>query len=173
MAGTIKNTMDKVTDTVGGTAGKMSAAMTTGADGFAENAAIGDMYEIAAARIALLRSTSEPVRQVARKMIADHTTSTHHLQAALEMNETKGVSPPPRQLDTRRKTMIDHLEQAPDDRFDTTYLDQQILAHEETVSLMKSYRDGGDNPQLRSVAAGAAPVVERHLEKVKALRASL
>ena len=61
----------------------------------------------------------------------------------------------------------------PDDAFDKTYLDQQVLAHEEAVSLMQSYRYGGDNPQLRSVAAGTAPVVERHLRHMKMLRETL
>lgn len=170
MAGEIRNTINKVTDAIGGTAGKMSASTVSGADSFVEQAAIGDMYEIAAAEIALRRSRSEPVRGMAAKMILDHTANTHHLRAALEMNETRGVAAPPASLDTRRQKMVEHLEQAPDDAFDKTYVDQQTLAHEETVSLMRSYRDGGDNPQLRSVAAGALPVVERHLSGMKRLR---
>lgn len=172
MAGEIKNTIDKVTDAVGGTVGKMSAATTTGADAFVENAAIGDMYEIAAGRLALQRA-SENVREMARMMIADHTTSTHHLMAALEMNETRGVAPPPAELDTRRQTMLKHLQDAPADAFDATYADQQVLAHEETVSLMRSYSEGGDNPQLRSLALSTLPVVERHLTMMKRLRAEV
>ncbi|QZH74212.1 MAG: DUF4142 domain-containing protein [Erythrobacter sp.] len=170
MAGEIRNTVNKLTDSLGGTAGKLSAASTTGADSFVENAAIGDRYEIEAARIALARSGNETVRSVARKMIADHTTSTHHLQAALEMNEAEGVASPPHSLDSRRQTMLDHLAEAPDDAFDKTYIDQQLLAHEETVSLFRSYAEGGDNAQLRSVALGALPVVERHLNHVQIVR---
>lgn len=173
MPSDIKNMVDKVTDTVGGTVGKMSASATTTADSFVENAAIGDMYEIAAARVALTRSGNEKVRDMAQMMITDHTASTHHLQAALQMNETRGVAAPPAQLDTRRQAMLKHLEDAPADAFDSTYLDQQVLAHEETVSLMRSYSEGGDNPQLRSVALGALPVVERHLTKMKAMRAAM
>jgi len=48
-------------------------------------------------------------------------------------------------------------------RFDATYLDQQVLARGETVILMRTYGEGDDNPQLRSVALGTLPVVERHL----------
>lgn len=173
MAGKIKNTANKVADMAGGAVGKLNAATTTKADEFVKNAAIGDLYEIEAAKIAMVRSREERVAQIARKMIADHTTSTHHLQAALEMNETRGVEPPPRALDARRKTMLDHLAKAPQDSFDKTYLDQQVLAHEETVSLMRTYSEGGDNPQLRSVALGALPVVERHLARVKTVRESM
>ena len=171
--GELKNTMNKTMDTVAGMAGQMSAAMTDGADGFVENAAIGDMYEIAAARLAWQRTRDDRVRTVATRMITDHTTSTHHLRAALEMNETRGVTPPPLQPDNRRITMLKHLEEAPDGSFDRTYIDQQILAHEETTKLMRSYAGGGDNAQLRSFALGTLPVVERHLHKVKELRNAL
>lgn len=173
MAGEIKNTVNKVTDIAGGAVGKLKASTTTKADDFVKNAAAGDLYEIEAAKVALVRSRDERVGQIARNMIADHMTSAHHLQAALEMNETRGVEPPPRTLDARRKTMLDHLAEAPSDAFDRAYLDQQVLAHEETISLMRNYCEGGDNAQLRSVALGTLPVVERHLAAVKAVRESM
>ncbi len=106
-------------------------------------------------------------------MIGDHITSKHHLDAPLEMNETRGVTRLAMKLDSRREGMVEHLENAPDDAFDSTYLDQQVLAHEETVSLMRSYSQGGDNAQLRSYASGTLPVVERHLAKMKIIRAQL
>jgi putative membrane protein len=170
--GMFKAFFGKVTDALGGVVGQMSASMAVTADRFVENAAIGDLYEITAAEIALRRSSSDDVRSIARDMIDDHMTSTHQLQAALETSEARGVAPPPPTLDGRRQTMIRHLEEASDEAFDTTYVDQQLLAHEETVTLMRAYRDGGDNPQLRSYAAGTAPVVERHLEHIKRLRAA-
>ena len=165
--------MEKVTDAVGGVVGKMGAAMTSGADSFVEQASIGDAYEIAAGELALRRSRNDAVRSAATKMVADHTTSRHHTLAALEMNETRGVAAPPQSLDTRRQTMLTHLTEADEEAFDQTYLDQQVLAHEETTSLMRSYVERGDNPQLRSLAMANLPVVERHLTYMKALRAQL
>lgn len=169
----MKDMVNKVTDAIGGTMAKLGAASTTSADGFVEQAAIGDAYEIAAAGIALRRSRNDAVRTTAARMISDHTTSRHHLQAALEMNETRGVALPPDRLDTRRETMLEHLAEASEDSFDRTYAGQQVLAHEETASLMRSYAECGDNPQLRSVALCTLPVVERHLAHVKHLRAQL
>jgi putative membrane protein len=170
MSGEIKNTLDKVVDTLGGTAGRMSAGTTVGADAFVQNATIGNLYELTAAELALTRSQSPDVQMFARKMIEDHMTAMHQLQSALETSETAGVALPDNALDGRRESMVKHLRDAPDDAFDTTYVEQQVLAHEETVTLMRTYRDGGDNPQLRSVAAGAAPVFERHLAHVKMLK---
>ena len=171
--GELKNSLNKAVDTAAGVGGRMSASATTSADRFVENAAIGDLYEIEAARRALQRSRDERVRRIADKMISDHRTSTHQLRSALEMNEARGVAAPPSTPDERRKTMLQHLDEAPDDSFDKTYLDQQVLAHEETASLMRSYADDGDNAQLRSYAFGTLPVVERHLEKVKQVRGAL
>ena len=168
--GEIKNTLDKAVDAIGGTVGKMSAGTAVTAEQFVQNATIGNLYELAAAKLALARSTSPDVKLFAVKMIADHMTAMHQMQSALETSETQGVAPPDNALDTRRESMVKHLQEAPDDAFDETYVDQQLLAHEETVTLMHTYRDGGDNPQLRSVAAGAAPVFERHLSHVKMLK---
>ncbi|MET1756659.1 DUF4142 domain-containing protein [Novosphingobium sp. RD2P27] len=170
MAGTLKHTLDKVTDVVGGTAGKMNASAVTSADSFLENATIGNRYEIEAARVALKRSASEPIKLFAQKMILDHTTAKHQMSSALEMSETKGVTTPPQTLDTRRETMLKHLVEAPNGSFDSTYVDQQVLAHEETETLMRTYAHSGDNPQLRSVALGTLPVVQRHLRHAKMLK---
>ena len=106
-------------------------------------------------------------------MLEQHTTSTHQLEAALETNEARRIATPPEQLDKRRSEMLEHLRAAPADKFDVTYLDQQVMAHEEALNLMQNYQSQGDNPQLASVAAGAAPVIARHLEHMRTLRAEL
>lgn len=171
--GTVQHMMDKLQNMLGGLVGRATAAAVTTADAFVENAAIGDLYEIQSSKLALRRATSPQVKELAAKMITDHTTSTHHLKAALEMNETRGVKRPPTELDARRRKMLDTLDAAPSDKFDAMYLDQQVMAHQEALTLMTRYFSDGDNPQLRSVAAGAAPVIYRHLAHVKALKAKL
>jgi len=166
----VRHTFDKLQDVVGGMMGRMSASMVSSANQFVEKAALSDRYEIMAGRIALRRTKSPDLVMLAKTMIADHTASTHNLQAALEMQETRGVMAPPAELDARHKTLVEHLEAAPDDMFDSTYIDQQVLAHEEALSLLVHFRDHGDNPQLRSCAEAFAPVVYRHLQHCKALK---
>lgn len=124
MAGDLKHTLNSIGDSVGGTMGKVNASMVTDADSFVENAAVGNAYEIEAARLALRRRLSEPVKVFAKNMIVDHTTAKHHMLAALAMNETEGVTPPPTELDRRREAMVKHLEEAPEDAFEATYVDQ-------------------------------------------------
>lgn len=171
--GTLRHTMDKATDMLGGLMGRAKArsADAHSADSFVENAAIGNRYEVEAARVALQRSRSEPIRMAARRMIVDHTAMAHQLQSALRMSETSTVPSPPAGLDTRRSKLVEHLEAAPDNAFDKAYLDQQVLAHKENHGLLAGYAMNGDNAQLRSLAASAEPVVHRHLAMLEALQA--
>jgi putative membrane protein len=165
----------KAKDLVSGVMGRVAARTAGGqsSTAFIRNAAIGDLYEIESAKLALDRAQSPRVKEIAQQMIDDHTTSTHQLHSALRMNETRGESAAPTSMDARRREMLDSLREAADDEFDQAYLEQQVLAHKETVELMTSYRDRGKNAQLRSLAAGTAPVVKRHLRHMETLRGEL
>lgn len=171
-AGGMKHMLDKATDVVGGMVG-LASASTAGShssEGFVMNACVGDLYELEAAQIALQRSRSESVRAFAQMMIDHHTTAMHQMRSALRSSEVRSRLPdlaPTTELDDRRKAMIKHLREAPEDNLDKTYLDQQKLAHQETVTLHKGYAESGDNPQLRSLAASGVPMVERHLETLR------
>lgn len=169
----VAHALGQVTDTIGGVVGKLGAAMTRSADGFVGAAAMSDLYEITAAKIALERATSPKVREAAQMMIEDHSKLARALEDALHTPETEGVMGPAEHLDGRHEAMIAHLRHAPADAFDATYVDQQVLAHEEAVTLMHHYCDHGGNGRLRQVAAEASPVIERHLAHVKALRRQL
>lgn len=159
----------KTMDAVGGMVGKASAATmgSVSAGGFVENARIGDLYEIEAANIALERSRAPEIQRFAREIVADHTTSMHQLQSALRMSEAKVE--PPQELDKRRSTMIDHLREAGDDQFDDMWLDQQRLAHKESVTLFEGFADHGGDEQLRSYARSMIPGLKLHKKVVEKL----
>lgn len=170
----LSGALNKMQDMVGGAVGMASASSAGSHDAaaFVQNAAMGDMYEVAAGEIAARRSRSDAVRMFAAMMVQHHTTSMHQMQSALASSEVTLEHPDlraPAELDNRRNGMLQHLQDASDDDFDTTYLDQQKLAHRETVTLLKGYAENGDNPQLRSTALGALPMVERHLRALDRL----
>ncbi|SFR97023.1 DUF4142 domain-containing protein [Sphingomonas jatrophae] len=174
-AGGLKQFVNKVGDAVGGMMGTASAATmgATNAETFVASAGAGDLYEIAAARIALQKAQRADVRTHAEMMIEHHTTSAHQLRSALRSTEVTSASPGlsvPTTPDTRRQTLLDHLAEAPADAFDDTYLDQQKLAHQETLTLLDGYGRHGDNPQLASYARGGAPMVQRHLRMIETMR---
>lgn len=166
--GALEFALHRIEDAAGGIAGRVSAAMTERAEDFVHSAAVGDMFEIKSSWLALDRASSDEVRDLARRMIAEHTESSNKLEAILP-DELKRAVPP--ELDRRRQMMLRHLREAQDRNFDRTYLDQQRIAHQEAVMLMHHFRDNGDHPRLRDFAAEISPILESHLEHITAMAA--
>ncbi len=168
--GSFRNLVDKGVDAAGGMIGQAGATMVNTADDFVEQVSISDKYEIAAAQIALERSSSTPVRELAQRMIDDHSHNSQELERTLQEIRPEQNLHPAAALDSRRESMIDHLRAAQDSDFDDTYLDQQLLAHQEAVTLTAHYRDNGDQPQLTALAGKAHTVIANHLDHVKSMR---
>lgn len=169
----LEKAAERAKELMGGMAG-MATAETAGAtdlESFITQAAIGDLYECEAARLALERSQSETVRMIAAHMLDDHTTSTHQLQSTLR--SMPDASPPPMELDDKHQKLLEKLEDASDKDFDQRYLKQQTAAHREAIALFEGYVSRGDHPALRLFALGGAPVLRRHLAMVEAAEQSL
>ena len=156
-----------VQDATGAAVGQTSAATLGGhtVGGYVPNAAIADMYEIAASKVALERSQNAEVKKLAQMIIDDHTKSSADLKAALGTANAGDVQIPT-EMDERRKGMVDNLRQAPAAGFDKVFLTQQEAAHEEALTLHKTFADNGDNPALKAHAAKTAPVVQGHLDHI-------
>jgi len=133
---------------------------------FVEQAAQSDMYELAAARIALTKSQSAEIKGFAQEMIAAHGATSSKLK---QLVSAGGMPPLPTALDDRRSGLIDTLQKAAPDTFDEVYLDQQTQAHREALGLMDSYATHGDDAGLKSFAAETKPKIQMHLESVSKL----
>lgn len=165
--------VDKVQDMTAAAVGQTSAA-TLGANtvgGYVPAAAMGDMYEIQSAAIAAERSTNAGVRELAAMISRDHTTAA---------NEFKALAPQaapdvqlPTALDERRQGMLDNLRSASAETFDTVYLDQQIAAHNEAITLHRGFSDNTDAPQLAAHARKVLPKIEAHLQQAQTLKSGM
>jgi len=163
--------VDAAQDKVGAAVGKASAVSmgshSTGA--FVENAARSDMYEIEAGQIAQQKAKSAEVKAFGKMMVTDHTSLSNQMKPLVKK---AGLTPPPA-LDKRRQGFIDNLKSASAADFDKVYIDQQVAAHDEALSLMKGYAEHGDNADLKAAAGKAAPKVEAHLRHARALGTAL
>jgi len=121
--GSTNSTVAATKDAVAGATGTLSAELTTSTKGFVEGAALGDMYEIEASKIALMRTMSDDVRKFAQTMINDHTQTTNRLKAALD--HAKLNVDLPAMLDERHLTLIDDLKSVKDQDFDARFISQQ------------------------------------------------
>lgn len=166
----VASAVDKAQDSAAGAVGAVAAAVPTNAQGFVDAAAMGDMYEIKAAQIAEQRSTSKAIKAFAAMMIKDHTKTTNGMKAFLAKNTDLKA---PTDLDQRRTGMLDNLKSAQDKDFDHTYIDQQVAAHTEMLSLVNGFAEHGDNADLKAMAAKIAPAVQMHLDKANALQSGV
>ena len=165
--------VDKAQDMAAAPVGQVSAS-TMGSNmvsAFVPNAAMSDMYEIQAADIALQKSSNAQVKDLARMIKTDHTAAS---------NKFKGLVPTaapdvtlPTALDQRRQGLIDNLRSASAADFDKVYLDQQIAAHQEGVTLMSGFKDNTDAPTLAAFAAEVLPKIQAHLDAANKLKAAL
>jgi len=169
--GTTNDTMSAVKDTVGHGVGVISAEMTTTTKGFAEAAAVGDMYEVEAGKIAEQRSQNASIKDFAEKMVAAHTGTSEKLKTTLASTHPEVALPA--HVDDRHQGMLDELRGAKDADFDGRYIAQQIDAHKEALILMQGYAKDGDTPAIKKLAVKTAPVVQTHLSMAEKIQSTL
>lgn len=158
--------VDRVEDTVAAPVGQMSAA-TVGqtVDGYVTAAAMGDMYEIAAAEIALQRSQTPAVRELATMLRDDHTAASQRMQTLVPQAAPQAQVPT--ELDQRREGLLENLRTAPATNFDDVFMSQQVAAHEEALTLHRGFADTTEAPALAEHARTVVPRLEAHLEMAR------
>jgi putative membrane protein len=138
------------------------------APGFLAHAGSANQYEIEAAQLALQASANPGVRNLANMIVADHTALGQQVAAAAA---SAGLTPPPPMLLPPEQAMLDQLRAAGTGmNFDMLYQQQQVSAHQQAIQLMQNYAASGDVPALQTVASGAIPVMQRHLQMAQALQ---
>lgn len=165
-------TVDKAQDMAAGPVGQTSAA-TVGSNlvsAYVPNAAMGDMYEIQAANIALERSQNDALKTLARMIRTDHTAAANLLQIAARAGAPEVALPTA--LDQRRQGLIDNLRSASAADFDRVWVDQQIAAHQEALTLHRGFSTG-DQAQLAQHARDVVPKIEAHLRSAEQLKAAM
>lgn len=158
-------------DAIGAAVGQTSAATLGARDtgAFVENAARSDLYEIQAGQLAQQKARSADVKAFGKMMVTDHTALSNEMKPLI----SKAGRTAPTALDERRQGFIDNLKAASGQDFDKTYIDQQVAAHDEALTLMQGYSQNGDNADLKAAAAKAAPKVQAHLERARTLQSQL
>ncbi|HWE46469.1 MAG TPA: DUF4142 domain-containing protein [Caulobacteraceae bacterium] len=135
---------------------------------FLRDAAVSDMFEIRSSELALKVSTDAQVKKFAHHMIVDHTRLSREMKGAA--SQAGLAADLPTDLDGAHQTMLGDLRSTKPEDFDHKYLEDQRKGHEEAVGMFKAYADKGSDPTIKAAAAGALPVIQGHLEEVKALQ---
>ena len=137
------------------------------APGFLAHAASANQFELQAAQLALQSSQNAGVRNFANVLITDHTAMGQQVGAAAAAAH---LAPPAMALLPAEQATLDQLRASGTGySFDQAFQQSQIQAHQQGIVLMQNYSTGGDVPSLRTVAAGAIPVMQRHLAMAQSL----
>jgi putative membrane protein len=152
----------------------LAAMALTGCGGpstvdFIQKAAMSDMYEVQAGKLAAEKGQADVVKQFGQQMVDAHTKTTEELIGIVKSKNIKVDLPT--KLDATHQKLIDDLTSASAQDFDKTYANQQVDAHQEAVDLFKRYASSGDNADVKQFAEKTLPTIEHHLNEAKKLPA--
>jgi putative membrane protein len=146
---------------------------------FAENVSLSDKhfmkaaaqagaYEIEGSQLALNKAKNPEVKTFAKHIIEDHTKAAAELKA---LARKKGVELPAKPSLLQR-TSLKLLDTHKGASFDDDYAENiGVDAHESAVELFSEAAQDGDDAEVKTFAQQTLPVLQKHLEMAKALKA--
>jgi predicted outer membrane protein len=130
--------------------------------------------EVDEARAALPGLQTEAVQAFARQMIDEHDTARDTL-SQLAQDQDIDLAPSDLAATLREKSegVIDSLLGAEADELDRAYIESQVTAHTEALTLLESLASAADSEPLQAQLTQLSSSVEGHLQAATALRDSL
>ncbi|MDG9760199.1 DUF4142 domain-containing protein [Pseudomonas sediminis] len=135
---------------------------------FVEEASAKGIAEIETAKLALEKSQNEAVKSFAQMMIDDHRRANQQL-AELTKSKDLEVSDDA-ELINQAKALV--LKLRSEDSFDKAYMNNQVVAHRETIELFRRAVNV-DDQELATFARETLPKLEQHLQRAEQLNGQL
>ncbi|HVS73559.1 MAG TPA: DUF4142 domain-containing protein [Phycisphaerae bacterium] len=128
---------------------------------FFDQAGAGGMYEVEAGQLALQKSSDTQVRNIAQRMVTDHTKANDELMS-LARSEGVALNAAPT---ADQQQMLKQLQGMQGSDFDREYLRQQKTAHEQTIALFQGATQNTSQP-VRMWASKTLPTLREHLAMI-------
>ena len=159
-----------------GAAGTAGAAGTTAALADADIANViheVNAGEIATGKIAQTKATNADVKAYAREMVTAHmaldkkgasiTGATGASTAAIRDSVVNA-----------NEAMASQLQSASSGAaFDKTYIDGQVMGHQNTLNFLQAAQNQAQNAELKSMITAAIPDVQKHLDRARELQSKV
>lgn len=85
-----------------------------------------------------------------------------------------GLNGAPMTSDAQKAQMVTQLQgMPPGPQFDATFVQAQLMGHQEAFAIHSSYAQSGDDPALRRVARSALPLLRLHISQLNRIQASM
>jgi putative membrane protein len=134
---------------------------------FVKKAAMSDLYEVEAGKIAREKGQSEAVKEFGRHIVEAHGKTSEELKGIVQAEKLNVELPT--KLGNKHQSMIDALNNAKPEDFDKTYAKQQVKGHKKAIELFDEYAEEGDNAALKQFAANTLPTIKQHREQAEKL----
>jgi putative membrane protein len=134
---------------------------------FAMMAAGGGLEEVQLGKLAADHSASPEVKQLAQRLVQDHTTANQEL---LTIAERKGIDVP-KKLDDMHEDVVKLFSKLEGASFDREYLRYQVMHHEKDTAAFAFQAKEGQDPDLKAFAAKQLPILQGHLQQLHDLAA--
>ena len=144
-------------------------AITSKDQQFLMTAAAAQKAEIALGQMAAERAESEKVKQLAQRMVEDHTKAGQEVR---KLAEAAGVTLADEPSLVSQKTSETYSKLSGKE-FDRAYVDHEVKDHQKTIAKFKKHMKKLKNAQIKQWAAGTLPVLKEHLVVAKSVSASL
>ena len=177
-------TTDSAAGMTGGSmaTGATGAAGTAGAAGATAALADADIAnvihevnagEIAAGKIAQTKATNADVKAYAREMVTAHTALDK--KGASITGATGASNAAIRDsVVNANEAMASQLQSASSGAaFDQTYIDGQVMGHQNTLNFLQATQNQVQNAELKSMITAAIPDVQKHLERARELQSKV
>ena len=162
------NTGSTLGNAANSVANAVSKVTTSSPGDFVKEAAQGGMAEVELGKLALKNSQNPEIKKFAQMMVDDHGKANSELK---ELAGKKNYAMPA-DIGSHKSTM-DKLQPLKGADFDKAYVDDMVTDHEGDVKAFQNQASNSSDPDLNAVAAKVVPVVQKHLEAIKAIQAKM
>ncbi len=141
-----------------------AAALSKQDGGFINQAAETNLAEISTGQMALGKSPSRAVTQLAQSMISDHTQSNQQLS---RIAGQQGFTLPGKPS-AQQRAQARHLYGMSGQQFDQAFARDQVQDHRMAIATFQKEARSSQDPALKSFAQQTIPVLRRHLQMAEA-----
>ncbi len=143
--------------------------MSSGDSAFAMKAAQGGLAEVQLGKLAADKASNPDVKAFGQQMVDDHTKANDQLKSvAQQENMTL-----PTDLNPKDQAMYDRMSKLSGPAFDRAYVKDMVKDHETDVKEFQKESTSGKDDNIKNFASQTLPVLQGHLEKIKAISAKM
>ena len=136
---------------------------------FVRKATQGGMTEVKLGELASKQGESADVKEFGSMMVMDHSKLGADLKAAAEKDGLKV----PVKLGAKNQEKVDEMAKLKGAEFDKAYVPAMVKAHEMDSAEFTKASETLVSADVKAAATTAVPVINSHLEKIKAIQAKM